>query len=250
LFVLLLVAACGDDSGATGAGGAAFDGGDPFANANGSSVPGSSITPGQGGAGCLTEFALCELASTRCCGGLDCVVDPELGTRCRAPCERDGQCDAVACVEGGVGAATYCAYSGAGDSPATSGECGEAEADCDERRPCCACWSCVTAEGSELDGCQPACTANEDCDSGCCRRAADRPNGFCAPARVCGCGEQGAACSGFEPACCEAFACTTDTGESASCKPVCQDGGDCESACCAPISGTDQSVCVASERCG
>jgi hypothetical protein len=101
--------------------------------------------------------------------------------------------------------------------------------------PLMALLSC--GDGTGDDGCE----TDNDCGGG---RICD--DGKCTEPQTGACVEPGNICVG--PECCEGSICVSD-GSSSVCAAECTSNSQCNSGCCAPVSGTDKSVCSPAEYC-
>ena len=158
---------------------------------------------------------------------------------------------------GGTGGGASSATGGGASSGGASASAPDAAVNCTERGASCAepgdaCCSglvCVAWKNPPRSGCEKACGAPGDCESGCCLPLANSNTSFCAAAEACQCAALDAKCGG-SARCCAGLECTTfDATGAFACKPACKESKDCASGCCAPLTGTSASVCLGKEWC-
>jgi hypothetical protein len=141
---------------------------------------------------CLQVDSLCDTRVDDCCRGTSCIQgkdasgDQLLGL-CKDACDDGGDCETGCCIQVESLGQKFCA-----DREACIGRCRNRDEECDgEFRPCCEGFVCAASPADPaLNGCKPACSRNDECDTGCCVLFTDMhgiptDNGVCAPADRC-----------------------------------------------------------------
>lgn len=217
-----LLMACGSDSPAAG------------------SAPDSGSTAGTGGtSGSGSGGRMPSTGGVAGSGGEAGASGGTSSTDAQAPKGAGGASFGDAATKGDAateGDATACAASGESCAESVSSCCGD--------------LICVGSTASNDKFCRQPCTEPDDCASQCCVLFEAGNGGFCAPSERCQCAAEDETCGGTRR-CCDGLACSTfdETGDFA-CKPLCQRDADCETRCCQPITGTDESVCLTADWCG
>lgn len=226
------------------------------------------------GSVCLERSGPCD-GPYGCCAGLDCRADDTSRKLCQAPCGNEGETcgSTIACCD--TTALTCLKFASDPDFQCyprceTDGDCGDGccqEIDsgpdgvcrdaatcaatacvedgnvCGMGKGCCTGLTCVTQAGADTGTCAPSCMEDDDCPSGCCKRFASSPGGYCDDAVQCMCIPTDDACGGPNTrTCCEGTRCVGATG-AAFCRKECTTADDCGGNCCRPVTGGGNSVC-------
>jgi hypothetical protein len=129
-----------------------------------------------------------------CADGETCVVSENVEfAGCQPECGESSECDSNCCRPFANGSGGFCAPSTSCDE---NGQPlgGGGTSSCNDGAGCAEGEDCVISETAEFAGCQPACTGDTDCASGCCRMYQSGDSGFCVDALYCSCVDVGGAC--------------------------------------------------------
>jgi hypothetical protein len=141
---------------------------------------------------CLPDNALCDTHPSSCCRGTLCLQGKDdSGTQllgvCKRRCATNADCETGCCIESESVGDKFCT-----DTKVCIERCRNKNEECDGlTRPCCDGMLCVASDSDPaLNGCQPVCTKNSDCDTSCCVLFTDEhglpeDNGVCGPADRC-----------------------------------------------------------------
>jgi hypothetical protein len=130
---------------------------------------------------------------------------------------------------------------------------------CSETTQCCQSGTGISSGAvciSNDDECHATCTADSQCESGCCAAIEGESYGVCAAATECAaptCVAPGASCSATSQ-CCQTGSTVGPYGSTCisnddECHSICHSGSDCESGCCAQVTGESWGVCAAATDC-
>lgn len=226
----------GDAAATVGTGAASpIDGGNPAANAGGSSAGGNGVTgasgtsggPTLGGGGANGGGATSSGAGATAAGG-------RTSTGGTGP------------AAGGTSAGGMPSGTGNTSGNPSDAGCPGVGTACDpDRTICCSGLVCVTSTSPDYAGCRQSCATASDCSTGCCIPFANIPNkGFCGAALLCQCAGQDETCGGARQ-CCSGFSCSTfDQTGALACHKLCTQNSDCSTNCCVKVNGTADSVCL------
>ncbi|HEX4341620.1 MAG TPA: hypothetical protein VH062_37175 [Polyangiaceae bacterium] len=230
----------GDASASNAAGGASAVVASPATGDSASSTGGASAA-----AACLPPLARCDAAGATCCDGSLCL-EQSGAKRCVQTCSVRADCGSLCCVDDAVAERKVCADAAA----CPSLPCSDVAGPCTQPGPaCCSGLTCVSSASSDYAGCRKPCKASADCDTGCCVPFADGTPGFCGATTLCECAALDAACGGTRH-CCDGLVCTsTSTQGTFACRPRCTTNADCDTGCCAQITGTADSACLSPMFC-
>jgi hypothetical protein len=141
---------------------------------------------------CTMQDGLCDIKPEACCTGTACLQGKDDKGRallglCEQSCKANEDCDSGCCLENSSVGGKYCA-----PHNQCLTRCRVQHEECDGNvRPCCDGLLCVTsASDPALNGCQPVCTKDSQCDTKCCvlfslPDGGMRDDGVCAPSDRC-----------------------------------------------------------------
>lgn len=195
---------------------------------------------------CKCREAAASCVTKACCDGLTCVKESPTASVCAKACAQASDCDTGCCTDAHETGKTYCEPAIQCQKPCKKR--GEA---CDSSSNDCCNGTCVFGStNSDFNGCRPRCNTGPDCDTGCCIPFKSSPGGFCADAKYCTCGTDGASCGQNQPTCCDGTSCSSTGSEPSLCRKNCMTASDCPSGCCsAPFAGENYGVCFDTSAC-
>ncbi|MET0286817.1 MAG: hypothetical protein ABW352_20210 [Polyangiales bacterium] len=231
----------------------------PVRDAGGDAASGGGVEGGvEGGVDGGVDAAVCmptvpgatcdAVGQCGCAPGKSCGVQAITGSTLLLGCVNTGTvangsaCSADTCVAGSTCVGSICrAFCGKDEQCGTNGHCVTAVTSGTDAAPI-----------HGLSACFTGCSVDTDCDTGCCRPLSSAPNAgnLCLTGTAC-CAQAGASCAGNDDCCgfgdSEAF-CVTEPAGGAICRASCSTGADCQSGCCAPLSGGGM-ACFAASQC-
>ncbi|HEY6080952.1 MAG TPA: hypothetical protein VIW29_19190 [Polyangiaceae bacterium] len=137
---------------------------------------------------------------------------------------------------------------------ALAGLCQGTKGSCDADRPCCDGVSCVSH--GTFSACEKTCSADTDCETGCCTDLFDTGTKICAVKAECDnpCKKRGEACDPGSATmannCCRGSCLDSENPDWAGCRPYCTTNADCpDTGCCLPFSNTNNGFCTEAIYC-
>ena len=188
----------------------------------------------------LCKGAGASCVKDKCCDGLTCVKQSNTVSTCQKTCSQNSECDTGCCTDPNDSGQTVCAAATACQNP-----CKKRGASCVQGTDRCCTGTCVMSDNTDFSGCRATCATSADCDTGCCQLFANSSRGFCADAKYCTCGAQGATCGPMQATCCDGLVCSSFDNGPSNCNKKCVVGSDCPSGCCPLFAGQTYGVCAA-----
>jgi hypothetical protein len=222
--VALLGIGCGSVSttGSPGSGGSGATGGNGGTTGTGGS---SGCTTGNEGCACF--------ANNTCNGSLMCLSHLCVNAG-GAGSNGSGGTTATGGVPGTGGSTGNGGSTGAGGAPS----CLANSTDCTSTPNACCSGVCLENlnDPSQAHYCAAVCTADSQCESGCCATLSDSTTKACGQRGFCPetCAAAGVACT-TSADCCANETCVTPSN---TCAANCTTGSQCESGCCAALTNT------------